>query len=97
MHTHKKQKKEILQRTCDSKYKTVRLFLPKREGKGQGHWNGQALEQFPAQGSDEITIPGSVQNMCMWHLGNWLSGEWLDLIILKVFYNFNDSVTLKGK
>ena len=62
------------------------------------YWkSGQALEQA-AQGGDGVTIPGGVQNTCS--RGTWgqcfrgmvVLGWRLDLMILEVFSNLNDSM-----
>ena len=54
-----------------------------------------------AQGSGEVPIPGGVQKTCRYGTsGHGLAGVvlcgWLDLMILEVFSNFNDSVILRG-
>jgi len=61
---------------------------------------GRALEQA-AQGSGGITIPGGVQKMCRsgssghgW-AGMVVLGWRLDLMILEVFSNLNDSMILQ--
>jgi len=57
------------------------------------------LEQA-AQGSGGVTIPGGVQKMCRYGTsghglaGMVLLGGWLDLMILEVFSNLNDSMIL---
>jgi len=55
------------------------------------------LEQA-AQGSGGATIPGGAQKTCRYGtsghglIGMVVLGGWLDLMILEVFYNLNDSM-----
>jgi len=54
------------------------------------------LEQA-AQGSGGVTVPGDVQKMCRYGTsghglaGMVVLGGWLDLMMLEVFSNLNDS------
>ena len=64
------------------------------------YWkSGQALVEA-AQGSGGVAIPGGVQKMCRYSTsGHGLAGMvvlgwWLDLMILEVFSNLNNSMIL---
>ena len=64
------------------------------------YWkSGQGLDQA-AQGGGWVTFPGGVQKMhrcgTSGHnlAGMVVLGRWLDLMILEVFYNLNDSMIL---
>jgi len=59
----------------------------------------EALEQA-AQGSGGVIVPGGVQKACKYGtsghglVGMVVMGQWLNLMILKVFSNRNDSMIL---
>lgn len=48
---------DILQRICDSKYKTVRLFLPKGEQKGKDKGIGMARDWDYSLPREVVKLP----------------------------------------
>lgn len=89
--THKKQKKKFWKEfVIPSARQNDISYLQEDRGMGMvRHWNNSLHREV-------VKLP-SLEVFKMRLLGDMVSGEQLDLIILKVFYNFNDSVIRKGR